>query len=487
MFKKILSALTVMLFIFGMNVSAQDLKNASLMMSEFAEKDVVTSGVGLTDNELCEDNEKGEVKDNRMLVSDATGSNDVTIAVDLGTVIGTSESFELPLKIENTGSNGLSSLELEINVGGVKTVAEVNAPKSMIGAGKPFDFSVNVNIPSSAASHEYTVRVTKINGAAVTNDIIGKGKMIILSRTAEHKVFYEEITGMWCGYCPQGMVAIEKIKQVYGDKVVIVAAHSGDALNCKDYSAITSKVQNYPAVNLDREQMSISSYFGTDHSNFGIQKDIDKLLKNVSVAEVISKPILDGDVLTANAEVKFLYTGDASDYALAYVLTHDGMQDDAWVQENYLSATDFWSTQDPLFDPWVKAGDKVKGVVFGEVAIAAKGIESGIAGSVPAEVTEDVPVTHSVEFNLNDYNIIQNRDSLNLVVLLFNTKTGAVVNSDIMSVKKGTAGVEEVEGEGLNVVETARYTIDGRRINNPESGINIVEYSDGTVKKVIVK
>ena len=38
-----------------------------------------------------------------------------------------------------------------------------------------------------------------------------------------------------------------------------------------------------------------------------------------------------------------------------------------------------------------------------------------------------------------------------------------------------------------DVREIARYTIDGKRINQPQRGINIVKYSDGTVKKVIVK
>lgn len=34
---------------------------------------------------------------------------------------------------------------------------------------------------------------------------------------------------------------------------------------------------------------------------------------------------------------------------------------------------------------------------------------------------------------------------------------------------------------------TARYTIDGKRISSPQRGINILHYSDGTTKKVIVK
>ena len=38
-----------------------------------------------------------------------------------------------------------------------------------------------------------------------------------------------------------------------------------------------------------------------------------------------------------------------------------------------------------------------------------------------------------------------------------------------------------------DIREIARFTIDGKRINQPQRGINIVKYSDGTGKKVIVK
>lgn len=38
-----------------------------------------------------------------------------------------------------------------------------------------------------------------------------------------------------------------------------------------------------------------------------------------------------------------------------------------------------------------------------------------------------------------------------------------------------------------DIREIARFTIDGKRISQPQRGVNIVKYSDGTVKKVVVK
>lgn len=60
--------------------------------------------------------------------------------------------------------------------------------------------------------------------------------------------------------------------------------------------------------------------------------------------------------------------------------------------------------------------------------------------------------------------------------------TTATVN---VTVTKAT-GITDTQ-TSADVREVARFTIDGKRISQPQRGINIVKYSDGTVKKVVVK
>ena len=55
----------------------------------------------------------------------------------------------------------------------------------------------------------------------------------------------------------------------------------------------------------------------------------------------------------------------------------------------------------------------------------------------------------------------------------------------VFAMKSSTA-ISSVE-DGAEVREVARYTIDGKRISKPQTGVNVVRYSDGTVKKVVVK
>ena len=55
----------------------------------------------------------------------------------------------------------------------------------------------------------------------------------------------------------------------------------------------------------------------------------------------------------------------------------------------------------------------------------------------------------------------------------------------VFAMKSSTA-ISSVE-DGAEAHEVARYTIDGKRISKPQTGVNVVRYSDGTVKKVVVK
>ena len=48
-------------------------------------------------------------------------------------------------------------------------------------------------------------------------------------------------------------------------------------------------------------------------------------------------------------------------------------------------------------------------------------------------------------------------------------------------------GIGAVEANASAAIIVARYTIDGRRINHPQSGINLLQMSDGSVRKVVVK
>ena len=48
-----------------------------------------------------------------------------------------------------------------------------------------------------------------------------------------------------------------------------------------------------------------------------------------------------------------------------------------------------------------------------------------------------------------------------------------------------STGISDLNAD--NRAEVARYSLDGRRLNAPQKGVNIVKFNDGKTQKVVVK
>ena len=64
---------------------------------------------------------------------------------------------------------------------------------------------------------------------------------------------------------------------------------------------------------------------------------------------------------------------------------------------------------------------------------------------------------------------------------------GITATKDININVTAATGINAATGNTADVHEVARYAADGRRISTPQQGMNIVRYSDGTTRKVVVE
>ena len=48
-------------------------------------------------------------------------------------------------------------------------------------------------------------------------------------------------------------------------------------------------------------------------------------------------------------------------------------------------------------------------------------------------------------------------------------------------------GIKEIDNEQLTIDDVEYYNLNGRKLAAPQKGINIIRYSDGTSRKVLVK
>lgn len=340
---------------------------------------------------------------------------------------------------------------------------------------------IKVQAPSEAG--EYAITISSNNTEAPN---LYQGKLVNVTRGVKHKVLFEEFTGLGCGWCPRGLVAQETAREMYGSDIVLISAHFDDPMRCKQYNYL--KQDHLPSAHLDRKYLSIDPYFGTSGGGelFAINEDIKQCAAVIPVAEINVEASIEGDILTAKSDVKFLYTG-TGDYAIGFVLTEDGVYNEKWSQlNNYcqVKGKGFIEETDPRFEKWLNGASNFKGHVYDDVAIDAQGIRKGIDNSMPTSFTEEESIIYETQFDLSKLKQIKNRKNLNVCVFLYDRTANQVINSNYMSFEHET-GIEGVESD--NVVEVARYTVDGSRINGVQKGINIVKYSNGIVKKVIVK
>ena len=72
--------------------------------------------------------------------------------------------------------------------------------------------------------------------------------------------------------------------------------------------------------------------------------------------------------------------------------------------------------------------------------------------------------------------------------MMIDANTGNVINNVQAKITDSDSnGILGTLTDGNGVEEVARYNAAGQMIHGPQKGVNIIKYSDGTTRKVIVK
>lgn len=402
----------------------------------------------------------------------------------LTTLLGKAKEFELSMV--NAGSAGITDFDYTVTtdgtVGAEKHVTLAQPYKVYGGTTK---VAVTLDPDATLGTKEKVITITKINGAANEAAVkTAKGQLVVLSKEFPRAVLVEEFTGTGCPWCPRGMAGMAKMAKTFGDKFAGVALHN---FNDTDPMTIsydkTLKFDGAPNCRLNRGP-GMDPYYGTGDD---IADDFRKELSVLPFVGITLTGVYDKatEKVTAEATIEPLVSGS---FKLAYVLTADGLTGDgnAWKQANAFAQFDQKRLPEDL-KPYGKGGEfgqaRFKGV-FDDVAIASS--FSGAAVDLPA-LTENNIVKNSYTLALPTKQPLRkaiNVEKMHVIAFLLDAQ-GKVVNA-VKAPVKDVLGVNGVIASE-NIKEVARYTIDGRRINEPQAGINIVKMSDGTTVKVLVK
>ena len=435
----------------------------------------------------------------------------------IGAVNGTAK---VKATVMGEGVNPVTSLSYtvkDLSTGAVSSEQTVSADGIAFYETGSVVFEIPVGSEYSLSDKEITI--TKVNGEAnaATDNVSMTGSVLVVTREVPRNIVEEEFTATGCPYCTRGYAGMDALHDKYPDRFIGIAVHGdvnySDPMRITDYNTVMSGIGGFPTALLNRIN-EVDPYFGSSSGTLlGIVNDVESYM-GPAEAEVVVSPVWNEDqtVIEVNTNVTFLYNGDTAPYALGYVLLADGLTGTSynwWQYNGYYGATGL--ATEPYLNAWTTRGTIVEGMfqdyygnsidacmvqdmVYDHIAIKATSVSKGVSGSIKAPIVADQVQTHTTTFNLSNGvksktgdNLLQDKSKLKVVALLFNTKTGEIVNAAQSEIAPyGSTGIENVSNSADNVKEVARYSIDGTQLNAPAKGINIVKMSDGTTRKVLV-
>ena len=164
--------------------------------------------------------------------------------------------FASPLAVElvNMGSNTITAANVEVQYGG-NTITK-NLTNLSIESLKSQVISLDQDLSFLAGANPIIVNVTMTGIAdddasnnATSSNLTG------VTPAVDKIVIAEEATGTWCGWCPRGAVALDKLSKKYPDHFIGIAVHNADPMTVTEYDAgirSLSGFEGFPSATVGR-------------------------------------------------------------------------------------------------------------------------------------------------------------------------------------------------------------------------------------------
>ena len=395
--------------------------------------------------------------------------------------VHTGEDINTTISVVNHGSAGIKSVDVEYTLNG-ETAQQHVAIKSTVSGTFGLKGQLTLTLPAinERGTYDVPVRVVMVNGQPnedATTEVVSR--IVAINGEPKHRPLLEEYTGTWCGWCPRGFVALEKLASLYPDDFVCVSYHNNDPMEIT--TQFPSDVSGFPSSWMDRG-LSMDPYYGSSgNKNFGILDDLKDRASQFGVADIdlAAKLSDDEQTVSVNTMVNFPFTNKEANYALEYLLVADGLtgpEGSNWDQSNYYSGQNYGADM----TAFQHAGSSVPGLVFNDVVVMLSQM-GGIEGSIPEKVEADKSISHSYTFNLDGAvntsgeSLIQDVNKLRVVAILIDKGEGYVVNAN-KTIVSTPVGIGTITSQEQHPASVEYYDLSGRRLQQLQPGLNIVRY-----------
>lgn len=353
--------------------------------------------------------------------------------------------YQLGGVIYNNGPQPITSINVHYQIAGGLVVTDNITGLDIKGFGSGTFTATPYTMPSTLGEYKGKMWLELLSDTVASNDS-GNIAVFAVAHKPQKKIFAEEGTGTWCGYCPRGHVFMDSIAKspTHSASFSLVAVHNADPMMNPAYDAkIRSLVGGFPSMVIDRKQVldpsALFDVYDAQYNHFGFA---DITLTEVAVP---------GFNYSLKATVKPAYEL-SGDYRLAVILTENDVKDPlgtgtGWDQVNYYS---FQTLNIPLVGAglnWQQEAARVPAakVKYNEVARGIFPHADGAAGSLPNTMTPGNTYDYTIDIPMHPW---WKRENMHAVVVLIRASDGHVLNSNNLKVSVGvsdvTAGVNEL-------------------------------------------
>lgn len=409
------------------------------------------------------------------LPTDLVSLNDYFVAP----VVTANSPFGMQVLFTNNGANLVDNIDVEVKVGdGAAESMNIQLAAPLRYGGQDVIELNGMEYPAESKEVALSAKITKINGSEnkdANNSLETTVTVVDSDKSFNRSVVIEEFTGIWCGYCPVGIVAMEYIRENNNNyRYIPVAVHYEDALSALSFSKVSEYYcgGSVPSAVLNRWQSSYPSL------NYGLMDDIEFVASIPAIASVTGTAEFDAAsrTVTVDTETKFSfdYTDGDQNFILSYAITEDNVG--PYEQHNYYSGTN-------EVPGWGDKGETVM-TYYNDVARQLDRY-SGITGSIPAIIKSGE--TYKFSHTIKAVSAISDFNNCNVVVYLTNVNTGVVENACWLTMGNNYGGVNDVTVDNVDVNAPAEYyNLQGIRVAEPTSGLYICRRGN-TASKVLIK
>lgn len=351
------------------------------------------------------------------------------------------EEFTYTVTIRNMGNNNVNSVKLSHDICG-NTSETTNTFSTPIKPGETAQLSFTGSSDMEMMNLPVKVSVTEVNGSANPWAVSTlTGTLSNSNKVSPRTVVIEEYTGVTCGYCPMGWLALESMREKYPNDYIGIAVHNyssaygADPMNCSAYQSWCSRwIDGAPQATANR--VASIGNFQPNVSNCEIVYNEIHSMIPISL-KIWAWYAEEGVDTKLNTRVATTFEGDIDNlnYGLAWVITEDNVG--PYNQSNYFAGGSYGAMGG------FENKSSTVSLMFNDVA---RNIFhwNGLTGSIPTKMTAGNTHYTDFEMPIAANGTIKHADT-NIIALLINKGTGEIVTAAKCKIGKDpTSGVNNV-------------------------------------------